>query len=140
MYAVIETGGKQYKVSEGDVVRVEKLKAAVGASLEIPVVRLFVKDDTLVTDAEELENVKVLGTVTAHKRGKKLRIFKMKRRKGYRRKKGHRQALTEILITRIETQQPDEPPASAIASHNVERMARGGGIDNGTQESCKQFS
>ena len=104
MYAVVETGGKQYKVAEGDVISVEKLEAPVGTSLEIPAVRLFVSSDTVIADAEQLNKVKVYGTVTAQKRGKKVRVFKMKRRKGYRRKKGHRQELTEIRITRIEMQ------------------------------------
>ena len=102
MYAVIETGGKQYKVTEGDVITVEKLDTAVGDSVEIPAVRLFVNEDAVVADAKQLKKVKVYGTVTALKRGRKIRIFKMKRRKGYRRKKGHRQALSEVLITRIE--------------------------------------
>ena len=104
MYAVIETGGKQYKVVEGDTITVEKLETPVGASVEMPTVRLFVDGDTVVTDEKRLERVKVLGTVTAQKRGKKIHVFKMKRRKGYRRKKGHRQALTEILITGIKVE------------------------------------
>ena len=102
MYAVVETGGKQYKVAEGDVISVEKLETPVGTSLEIPAVKLFVSGDAVVTDHKQLKKVKVHGTVTAQKRGGKIRIFKMKRRKGYRRKKGHRQALTEIRITKIE--------------------------------------
>ena len=102
MYAVVETGGKQYRVAEGDVISVEKLESPVGASLEMPAVRLFVSGDTVVTDQNKLKKVKVHGTVTAQKRGRKIRVFKMKRRKGYRRQQGHRQALTEIRITKIE--------------------------------------
>jgi large subunit ribosomal protein L21 len=102
MYAVVETGGKQYKVAEGDVISVEKLETPVGTSLEIPAVKLLVSADTVVTDKKKLEKVKVHGTVTAQTRGRKIRVFKMKRRKGYRRKKGHRQELTEIRITKIE--------------------------------------
>ena len=104
MYAVVETGGKQYKVAEGDVISVERLETPVGTSLEIPAVKLFVSGDTVLTDQKDLSKVKVHGTVTAQKRGKKVIVFKMKRRKGYRRKKGHRQELTEIRITKIETQ------------------------------------
>ena len=104
MYAVIETGGKQYKVAQGDTITVEKLETPVGESVEIPGVRLVVDSDKIVTDKKRLDKVKVRGTVTAQKRGKKIRVFKMKRRKGYRRHKGHRQALTDILITGIETQ------------------------------------
>jgi large subunit ribosomal protein L21 len=65
---------------------------------------LYVNADTVVTNEKQLKKVKVHGTVTGQKRGKKIRVFKMKRRKGYRRKKGHRQALTEIRITKIEAQ------------------------------------
>ena len=103
MYAVIETGGKQYKVAEGDTITVEKLETPVGESVEIPAVRLVVDGDKVVTDKKRLDKVKVRGTVTARKRGKKILVFKMKRRKGYRRKRGHRQELTEVLITGIET-------------------------------------
>ena len=102
MYAVVETGGKQYRVAEGDVISVEKLQSPVGSSVEIPAVRLYVSGDTVITDEKRLKKVKVHGTVTGQKRDKKIRVFKMKRRKGYRRKKGHRQALTEVLITKIE--------------------------------------
>jgi large subunit ribosomal protein L21 len=105
MYAVIETGGKQYKVAEGDVVQVERLDAAVGTSVEIPAIRLFVSGDTVIADAQELAKVKVHGTVTGHPRGRKVHVFKIKRRKNYRRSRGHRQELTELRITRIETQQ-----------------------------------
>ena len=104
MYAVIETGGKQYKVAEGDTIAVEKLESPIGESVEIPAIRLVVDGDKIVTDKKRLGKIKVLGTVTAHKRGTKIRVFKMKRRKGYRRTKGHRQALTEILITEIQTE------------------------------------
>jgi large subunit ribosomal protein L21 len=104
MYAVIETGGKQYKVAEGDTIAVEKLETPVGDSVEIPAVRLVVDGDKVVADKKKLDKVKVLGTVTAHKRGTKIRVFKMKRRKGYRRTKGHRQELTEILVTAIKTE------------------------------------
>jgi len=104
MYAIVETGGKQYRVAEGDVISVEKLDSPVGSSVELPDVRLYTADDTTVIDKKKLEKVKVHGTVLAQKRGDKVRVFKMKRRKGYRRKKGHRQYLTEILITKIEVQ------------------------------------
>jgi large subunit ribosomal protein L21 len=104
MYAVIETGGKQYKVAEGDTIAVEKLETPVGESVEIPAVRLVVDGDKVVTDKKRLDKFKVLGTVTAQKRAAKIRVFKMKRRKGYRRHAGHRQALTEILITGIRTE------------------------------------
>lgn len=103
MYAVVETGGKQYKVAEGDVISVERLETPVGTDLEIPAVKLLVSGQKVVTNEKDLKKVKVHATVTAQTRGKKVSVFKMKRRKGYRRKKGHRQALTEIRITKIET-------------------------------------
>ena len=104
MYAIVETGGKQYKVAEGDVISVEKVQSAVGSAVEIPTVRLYVAGETVLTDNQDLSKVKVHGTVLGQKRGEKVRVFKKKRRKGYRRKKGHRQDLTEILITKIEVQ------------------------------------
>jgi len=101
MYAVVTTGGKQVKVAQGDVVRVEKLDAGVGDTVELDNVSLVAKDDGLVVDRNALDNAKVVCQVLKQGRGKKVRIFKMKRRKGYRRNHGHRQPFTELRVREI---------------------------------------
>ncbi len=102
MYAVVTTGGKQIKVAEGDVVRVEKLEAGVGDVVELEDVRLLGKDDGIVADAEGLAKAKVICRVTGQGRRKKIRVFKMKRRKNYSRTYGHRQSYTELRIQEIQ--------------------------------------
>lgn len=100
MYAVIQTGGKQYKVAVGDKLKVEKLAAAEGDSVNIPRV-LMVADGDKITVGTPLAQTEVSATVLGHGRGEKIRVFKMKRRKDYRRTQGHRQSYTEIQITAI---------------------------------------
>ena len=101
MYAVIRTGGKQYRVSENDVLRVEKLPAEVGGALDFDV--LAVGEGTELKVGRPLvEGAKVTGMVVRHARARKVIVFKYKRRKKYRRKNGHRQHFTEIRITGIE--------------------------------------
>lgn len=100
MYAVIETGGKQYKVAVGDRLKVEKLAAAEGASVELGRV-LMVADGERVTVGSPTPEATVSATVLGHGRGDKIRVFKMKRRKNYRRTQGHRQSYTEIEITAV---------------------------------------
>lgn len=101
MYAVVTTGGKQVKVAQGDVVRVEKLDAGVGDTVELDNVSLVAKDEGLVVDRASLDNAKVVCQVLKQGRSKKVRIFKMKRRKGYRRNHGHRQPFTELRVREI---------------------------------------
>ena len=100
MYAVIETGGKQYKVAVGDRLKVEKLAVAEGASVELGRV-LMVAEGERVTLGSPTPKAAVSATVLGHGRGDKIRVFKMKRRKNYRRTQGHRQSYTEIEITAI---------------------------------------
>ena len=102
MYAVVKTGGKQYKVTEGDVLRVEKLSAESGDTVELDDVVLLVKDDGIVADPAALASAKVVAEVVAQARAKKIVVFKMKRRKNYSRTYGHRQSYTELLVSRIE--------------------------------------
>ena len=103
MYAVVRTGGKQVRVTPGTSVRVEKLEGAVGDSIELGDVLLVSGDEGEArVGTPTLEGAKVIGTIRAQGRGRKLTIFKMKRRKGYRRKQGHRQDYTEIQIEKIE--------------------------------------
>ena len=102
MYAIIETGGKQHKVAVGDKLKVEKLAIAEGASMELERV-LMVADGEQVAVGSPLAGADhtVSATVIGHGRSGKIRVFKMKRRKNYRRTQGHRQAYTEIEITAI---------------------------------------
>ena len=101
MYAVIETGGKQYRVSEGATLKIEKIDVEVGQTLEIRNVLLLVQDDTIKVGNPYLRDVKVVGEVIEKGRDKKIIIFKSKRRKGYRKKQGHRQPYTKIRIKEI---------------------------------------
>jgi large subunit ribosomal protein L21 len=102
MYAVVRTGGKQFRVEPGEAVRVEKLEGSVGDSIELSEVLLVGAEDGAKIGTPLVAGAKVVGTITAQGRGPKLTIFKMKRRKGYRRKAGHRQAYTEIRVDKIE--------------------------------------
>ncbi len=102
MYAIVKTGGKQYKVAVGDVVQVEKVLGGVGAAVPLPA--LLVVDGTDVTsDAGALAGVTVSGEVVAHLRGPKIDILRYKNKTGYRRRLGHRQSLTQVRVTAIET-------------------------------------
>ncbi len=102
MYAVVRTGGKQFRVEPGEAVRVEKLEGSVGDSIELGEVLLVGAEDGAKIGTPLVAGAKVVGTITAQGRGPKLTIFKMKRRKGYRRKAGHRQSYTEIRVDKIE--------------------------------------
>lgn len=103
MFAVVESGGKQYRVSRGSRVTLERLTAEVGESVTFDDVLLLADGDkATVYEASALANVKVLGKVVSQHRGEKLLIFKKRRRKNSRRKNGHRQYLTEVEITSIE--------------------------------------
>ena len=102
MYAVIESGGKQHRVSTGEEVKVEKLTGDVGDSVSFDKV-LFTSDGEKVNvGTPYLENVKVVGRITRHDKQKKIVVFKYKKRKGYRRKRGHRQQFTAVKIENIE--------------------------------------
>ncbi len=99
MYAIIATGGKQYKVSEGDVIRVEKLNAEVGNEVTFEEV-LAVSDKELKV-ADDVANATVKATVVAQDRAKKVVVYKYKSKTGYHKKNGHRQAYTEVKIDKI---------------------------------------
>lgn len=101
MYAIIETGGKQYRVSEGDVIKVEKLSAAEGDTINIDKVLAISEGDDFKVGTPILENAKVEATVVRHGKDKKIIVFKYKPKKNYRRKQGHRQPFTEIRIEKI---------------------------------------
>ncbi|MCB1751783.1 MAG: 50S ribosomal protein L21 [Gammaproteobacteria bacterium] len=101
MYAVIQTGGKQYRVSEGDILRVEKLGAEAGAEMELDKVLMIADGDNVKVGAPYVEGGKVSATVRSHGRGKKVKIVKFRRRKQYLKRQGHRQSYTELQITGI---------------------------------------
>ena len=100
MYAIVKTGGKQYKVAVGDVVEVEKLEGAPGAELTLPAV-LVVDGSTVTADAAALAKVSVTGKVVEQTKGPKIRIHKFKNKTGYHKRQGHRQKLTRVEITGI---------------------------------------
>ena len=101
MYAVVATGGKQYKVSSGDKIRVERIASEVGESIEVGDVLLIADDEKVTIGRPAVENAKVMAQVTGHGRGKKVTAAKYKKRKGYHRKVGHRQEYTELQISEI---------------------------------------
>ncbi|MDS1029413.1 50S ribosomal protein L21 [Bacillota bacterium LX-D] len=102
MYAIIETGGKQYKVNEGDVLKVEKLPAAEGETVVVDKVLVVGEADNLKVGTPTVAGAKVSLKVKAHGKGEKIIIFKYKPKKGYRRKQGHRQPYTEVLVEKID--------------------------------------
>ncbi len=100
MYAIIATGGKQYKVSEGDIIKVEKLGAAAGETVTFDQV-LLVNNGEVVVGNPTVANANVSATVVKEGRGKKVIVYKYKRKTGYHKKNGHRQAYTEVKIDKI---------------------------------------
>ena len=102
MYAVVRTGGKQVRMTPGAAVRVEKLPGEVGDAIELGDVLLVGGEGETRIGTPVVDGAKVVGKITAQGRGPKITVFKMKRRKGYRRKAGHRQDYTEILVDKIE--------------------------------------
>lgn len=100
MYAVIRTGGKQYRVSQGDTLRVEKLPGEVGSAVTFDEV-LMLGGEKVAVGKPLVAGAKVNAEITAQDRAKKVIVFKMRRRKNYRRKRGHRQWYTEVKITGI---------------------------------------
>jgi len=101
MYAVIKTGGKQYRVSEGDTLRVETLDANAGDAIEFDQVLMVGEGESVKVGAPVVEGSKVTATVKSHGRGKKIEIIKFRRRKHHMKRMGHRQNYTEVEITGI---------------------------------------
>ena len=101
MYAVVTTGGRQYRVSPGDTIDVEKLTGTVGDTVALTNVQLVGQGAEVTIGMPAVAGVRVEAQITAQKRGKKIIIFKHRRRKGYRRKQGHRQSLTSLQILAI---------------------------------------
>ena len=101
MYAVIKTGGKQHKVAEGEILKVEKLKASEGEPVDITDVLLIEKDGEVTLGSPFIEGAKVTAKILRHGKEDKVTIIKMKRRKDHRKKQGHRQNYSEIQIEQI---------------------------------------
>ena len=102
MYAVVRTGGKQVRMTPGAAVRVERLAGSVGDKIELDQVLLIGGEGETRIGTPTVTGAKVSGTIKSQGRGPKITVFKMKRRKGYRRKQGHRQDYTEIHVEKIE--------------------------------------
>lgn len=101
-HAIIVTGGKQYRVAEGDVIFVEKLDVEAGETVKFDCVLAVIDEDKAVFGTPVVENAVVSGNVVKNGKSKKIRVYKMKPKKGYRRTQGHRQPYTKVEITKIE--------------------------------------
>jgi large subunit ribosomal protein L21 len=101
MYAVIQTGGKQYRVAEGDTLKVEKIVADEGASVELDKVLMVADGEKITVGKPYVDGGKVIATVKGHGRGDKVKIIKFRRRKHHLKRQGHRQWFTELTITGI---------------------------------------
>jgi len=101
MYAVIKTGGKQYRVSEGDIIEIEKLDSDEGAAVDFEDILMVGEGEDVKIGTPFIDGCKVTGTITEQKRGKKIEIIKFRRRKHHQKRTGHRQYLTKVEITSI---------------------------------------
>jgi len=101
MYAVLSTGGKQYKVEEGDILRIEKITGEVGTSVSFDKVLMFSDGENVRVGAPVIDGISVSGHIVEQDKAKKILVFKYKRRKRYRRKQGHRQPYTAVKIDSI---------------------------------------
>jgi large subunit ribosomal protein L21 len=101
MYAVIKTGGKQYRVTEGDLLKIEKVTGEVGESVEFEEVLMIANGEQIDVGRPVLPSSSVVGEIVEQGKGKKIIVFKSKRRKGYRKKQGHRQLYTLLKIKEI---------------------------------------
>lgn len=102
MYAVVRTGGKQYRVSEGDLIKIEKISGSVGEEVAFDDVLMIGGTDDVHIGTPQVSGAKVAGKIMAQDRDRKVVVFKFKRRKGYHKKQGHRQSITRVEITSIQ--------------------------------------
>ena len=123
MYAIIESCGKQYKVAEGDVVFFEKLDAEEGKKVTFDNVILVSDEGKVQVGNPYVKGVKVEGKVVSHGKGKKIIVFKMKPKKNYRRKQGHRQPYTKVEITSIKTAAKKAETKAASAKAETKKVA-----------------
>jgi large subunit ribosomal protein L21 len=125
MYAIVKTGGKQYRVERGQQLLVERLAVEEGADVALE--PILYRSEEAVFDTAGLEKVTVTAKVLAHVRGEKLRVFKFKPKRGYRRRNGHRQSLTRIEVTEIALERGKAAPArpaSAAAGEGAAERAK----------------
>jgi large subunit ribosomal protein L21 len=108
MYAVIQTGGKQYRVAQGDLITIEKLAGATGAQVEIASVLMIADGNQVTVGQPQLAQARVVGTIVRQERGPKILIYKHKRRKGYQKRQGHRQSQTLLRVNAIVTGATDD--------------------------------
>ncbi len=104
MHAIIQTGGKQHQISPGDILRVEKIPGQKGDQIELPNVLYYAEGEQILVGAPYLTHVKVFGEILDQRRARKVIVFKMKRRKGYHKRQGHRQSFTTVRIKEIRIQ------------------------------------
>ncbi len=120
MYAVIETGGKQYRVNEGDIIRVEKLPEEVGSAVDFEKVLLIGAGEKVSVGTPVVNGAKVTGKVVEQDRRKKIIVFRKKRRKGYQVKRGHRQDYTGVLIEKISKGRKTAQSTDSTAQEDVD--------------------
>ena len=118
MYAIFESGGKQFKVSEGDTCMVEKLPEDVGSQIVLDKILLIQKEDEVNVGTPYLENASISAKVLAQGKGKKIIVFKYKPKKNYRRKQGHRQPYTLVRIDKILSGRPEVSGAASATITN----------------------
>ena len=124
MYAIIKTGGKQYRVEQGQTLLIERLPEPEGATVALE--PILYRSDDAVFDKAGLKDVKVTAKVVAHVRGEKLRVFKFKPKRGYKRRTGHRQDLTQIEVTEISSGARSAAKAAKAAKPAAAQAASGG--------------
>ena len=125
MYAIVKTGGKQYRVEQGQTLLVERLPVEAGANVALQ--PLMYRSEEAVVDTAALEQVKVTARVLEHVRGEKLRVFKFKPKRGYKRRTGHRQELTRIEVTEISAGKGRAPAKAKAKATPVRAAAAGAG-------------
>jgi large subunit ribosomal protein L21 len=129
MYAIVKTGGKQYRVERGQTLLVERLAAEQGSNVALE--PILYRSEEAVFDNDGLKRVKVTAKILAHERGEKLRVFKFKPKRGYKRRTGHRQELTRIEVTDISmgaaAKKPAAKPAAKPTNTPSTPAAAGGG-------------
>jgi large subunit ribosomal protein L21 len=121
MYAIVKTGGKQYRVERGQTLLVERLAADEGSNVALE--PILYRSEDAVFDADGLKKVKVTAKIVAHERGEKLRVFKFKPKRGYKRRTGHRQELTRIEVTDISMGAASKSTSAKSAAKDSEKTA-----------------
>lgn len=140
-YAVVKAGGKQHKVAVGDVVGVNRLEGEAGDEVSLPAL-LHVDGRSVTSDTSALAKITVTGEIVAHHKGPKIKILKYKNKTGYRKRIGHRQLLTELLVTGIDDGKPKKPAkkAAAVKSEAKAAAVKAGAKDAAVKRETKDDS